>query len=231
MPQTGSLLTEHILAAHPNAVAAEEVVDLQQIIDAESARRLQPFPQWAGSATADDWSRLGQTYLARIEARRGKVAHFIDRNLPNWQLVGAALAMLPGARVVNSRRDAFVSCFACYRQLFVSGNEFSYDLDHVVSCWRDYDRISRHWQRLFPTRFLEHDYESWLAEPEARVRRLLAFCNLPFHPDCVEPPQAADAAPGNLSTGQLLRRDTARSAWYGDSLQRLRDLLGPAAAP
>jgi len=133
LPQSGSLLTEQILAAHPQAVAADEMGDLQQILDAESARRRQPLTQWAGSASTADWSRLGQAYLARIEGRRANASHFIDRNIDNWQAVGAALAMLPGARVVNSRRDAFESCFACYRQLFVSGHAFSYDLDHVVS--------------------------------------------------------------------------------------------------
>lgn len=229
LPQSGSLLTEQILAAHPQAVAADEMGDLQQILDAESARRRQPLTQWAGSASTADWSRLGQAYLARIEGRRANASHFIDRNIDNWQAVGAALAMLPGARVVNSRRDAFESCFACYRQLFVSGHAFSYDLDHVVSYWRDYDRLSRHWQRLFPAQFLEHAYEAWLADPQASVRRLLAFCGLPFEPDCVQPAQAADGAraPGGTPTGRLLRRDSLRSAWYGDSLQRLRALLGP----
>ncbi|MFC5436211.1 tetratricopeptide repeat-containing sulfotransferase family protein [Rhodanobacter umsongensis] len=231
LPQSGSLLTEQILASHPQAVAAAEGTDLGQILDAESARRRQPFPRWVGSATAADWSRLGHAYLARIEGRRGHLSHYVDRNTANWQLVGAALAMLPGARVVNSRREAFESCFACYRQLFVSGNEFSYDLDHMVGYWRDYDRLSRHWQRLFPARLLEHDYESWLVDPEVRVRRLLAFCGLPFDANCIRPARAADDAhsPGGISTEQLLRRDSARSAWYGDSLQRLRALLGTVA--
>lgn len=233
LPQSGSLLTEQILVAHPQATAADEVVNLQQILDAESARRRQPFPQWVGSAKAADWSRLGQAYLARTESGRGHKSCFVDRNLLNWQLVGAALAMLPGARVVNSRREAFESCFACYRQHFVSGNDFSYDLDHMVSYWRDYDRLSRHWQQLFPARFLEHDYESWLADPAARVRRLLEFCGLPFDPACVQPARPASGAhvPGGISTEQLLRRDSARSAWYGDSLQRLRALLGSVTSP
>lgn len=232
LPQSGSLLTEQILAAHPQAVAADDVDILQRILDAESARRQQPFPKWVASASTADWSRLGQAYLARIEGRRGNASHFIDRSIANWRLAGAALAMLPGARVVNSRRDAFESCFACYRHLFADGNEYSYDLDHMVSHWRDYDRLSRHWQQWFPAGFLEHDYESWLADPETRVRRLLAFCNLPFEARCVHPTQAGHgiSSPGGMSTVQLLRRDSMRSAWYGESLQRLRVLLGSAAA-
>jgi tetratricopeptide (TPR) repeat protein len=231
LPQSGSLLTEQILGAHPQVVVADGMVDLQQILDDESTRRRQPFPQWAPAATAADWSRLGQVYLERSGNRRGHASHFIDRNIFNWQWVGAALAMLPGARVVNSRREAFESCFACYRQLFASGNAFSYDLDHMVSYWRDYDRLGRHWQQLFPTRFLEHDYESWRAEPEARARRLLAFCELPFDPACLKPflTSARPPAPGHGQAESLLRRDSARSAWYGATLQRLHALLDSPA--
>lgn len=121
--------------------------------------------------------------------------------------------MLPGARVVNSRGDALETCFACYRQLFASGGEFSYDLDHIASYWRDYERLCRHWQRLFPQRFLEHAHESLQADPEARVRRLLAFCGLEYEPACL----ALHTAP-----------PIAHSARYGIELDRLRVLLGAA---
>ncbi|MFC5527393.1 tetratricopeptide repeat-containing sulfotransferase family protein [Rhodanobacter ginsengisoli] len=225
LPQSGSVLTEQVLAAHPQMAAAGDLTDLQQVINDESVRQGRPLRQWAKTATAADWSRLGRDYLARTECWRRRKPCFIDRSLHNWRLVGAALAMLPGARVVNSRRDAFENCFACYRQLFASGYEFTYDLDHMVSYWRDYDRLSRHWQRLFPTRFTDHGYEAWQADPEGQVRRLLDFCGLAFAPACVEFHRKQDASAGSMSPGQLLRRDSERAALYGKNLDRLRALL------
>jgi len=213
LPQSGADVTAQVLAAHPQVGTVDALPDLQQVISAESARCGQPFAQWARAATATDWARLGQDYLARTAQARGGKPRFVDASPLNWRLVGAALAMLPGARVVNSRGDALETCFACYRQLFASGHEFSYDLDHIASYWRDYDRLSRHWQRLFPQRFLEHAHASLQADPEAQVRRLLAFCGLDYDPACLavhrEPP-------------------IARSAPYGSELNRLRMLLGAA---
>jgi len=228
LPQAGSVLTEQVLAAHPLVTSSDELSDLRQVIDDESARRGRPFPQWARTATAADWARLGQDYLTRTERWRRREPCFIDRNLNNWQLVGAALAMLPGARVVNSRRDAFENCFACYRQLFASGHAFSYDLDHMVSYWRDYDRLSRHWQRLFPGRFIEHSYEAWQADPEARVRELLDFCGLVANPACFEVERIQGVSQHGVVPAQLLKRDSERSVLYGDQLDRLRALLAHA---
>lgn len=231
LPQSGSVLTEQILVAHPQLAAAGDLSDLQQVINEESVRRRRPLQQWAAMAPAADWLRLGRDYLARTECWRRRKPCFIDRSLHNWRLMGAALAMLPGARVVSSRRDAFENCFAFYRQLFASGHEFTCDLDHMVSYWRDYDRLSHHWQRLFPTRFIEHGYEAWQADPEVQVRRLLDFCGLAFAPACVVFHRKQGASPNSMSPGQLLRRDSERAALYGKNLDRLHALLGSGNTP
>ena len=115
--------------------------------------------------------------------------------------------------VVNSRGDALETCFACYRQLFASGHGFSYDLDHMTSYWRDYDRLCGHWQRLFPQRFLEHAHASMQADPEAQVRRLLAFCGLDYDPACLAVHR---------------EQPISHSAPYAGELKRLRVLLGTA---
>jgi hypothetical protein len=138
------------------------------------------------------------------------------------------MAMLPGARVINSRRDALENCFGCYRQLFVSGSDFSYDIDDLASYWHDYDRLSRQWQHLYPERFFEHVYEALQADPEAQVRRLLAFCGLNYDPACLafHRTQRTVNTASAAQVRQPLRQDTARAALYGDLLNRLRTLLG-----
>lgn len=230
LPQAGSVMTEQVLSAHPQVVRTDELDDLQQVLDDESARRHQLFPSWVRQATPADWARLGRDYLARTGKWRRREPCFIDRNLRNWKLVGAALAMLPGARVVNSRRDPFENCFACYRQLFASGHEFSYDLDHMVSYWHDYDRLSRHWQRLFPDRFFEHGYEAWLAGPQARTNDLLDFCGLAPDPACFDVEQIIGTRQHGVVPARLLRKDSERSARYGSLLDRLRGLLAQAGS-
>lgn len=104
-PRSGSTLVEHILASHPQVEGANEIKDLPQIIDAETRRRGVAFPLWGSDATAQDWQRLGNEYLARTARWREAKPRFTDKNLMNWYLVGAALAMLPAARVVIVWRD------------------------------------------------------------------------------------------------------------------------------
>ncbi|WP_108471770.1 tetratricopeptide repeat-containing sulfotransferase family protein [Rhodanobacter thiooxydans] len=225
LPHAGAGLAGQILAAHPDVGGVDESPELQRVISEESARRGQPLLQWVGAATPADWARLGRDYLARIGHGHRDRPRFIDANRLNGRVIGVALAMLPGARVVHCRRDALETCFACYRQLFASGHDFSYDLDDIASYWRDHERLGRHWQRLFPGRFLQHDYEALLAEPEAGVRRLLAFCGLEYDPACLGFQHESTPVRTALQRQRWLR-EPALAARYGAELDRLRLLLG-----
>jgi Tfp pilus assembly protein PilF len=231
VPRSGSTLTEQILASHPQVEGADEIETLPQILNEESSRRGQPFPQWVPVATAEDWRRLGDEYLARTHRWRQQRPLFTDKNLNNWAFVGAALAMLPGAHVMNSRRDPLETCFAWYRQLF--GNRsahFGYDLDDIVDYYAGYARLSRLWQQRFPRQYFDHEYESLQADAEGQIRRLLDFCGLPFDPACLAF-QHSSRAVLTLSAAQVrqpLRRDTARSARYGHKLDPLRARLRAA---
>ncbi|MEO8998327.1 MAG: sulfotransferase [Rhodanobacter sp.] len=228
LPRSGTTLTEQILASHPDVEGANEITDLPQVIEDESKRRGKPFPQWVRDATAEDWARLGRDYLARTERWRQERPRFTDKNLVTWQLVGAIMAMLPGAHVVSAHRDPLETCFACYRQLFSNGAYFSYDLTDMASHYRDYDRLSRHWQTMFPPRILDYPYEALLAEPETRIRQLLAFCELGFDEACLAPHLASRTVRSTASAAQVrqpLRAPAMHSARYAHELMPLRAQL------
>lgn len=228
LPRSGSTLVEQILASHPDVEGANEINDLREVIDAETRRRESAFPSWVLDATAEDWHRLGVDYLARTARWRNTKARFTDKNLLNWYLVGAALAMLPAARVVIVRRDPVETCLACYRQYFTGIAGFACDLGDMADYCANFLGLTRFWREKFPARVFDLQYETLVAEPQAVIPRLLSFCGLSFDPACLafhETPRAVLSAPSAAQVRQPLRRDTARSALYGDRLDGLRRRL------
>lgn len=231
IPRSGSTLVEQILASHPEVEGANEIKDLTQVIDAETHRRNSAFPLWVPDATAEDWQRLGREYLARTARWRARKPRFTDKSLVTWYLVGAALAMLPAARAVVVRRDPVETCLACFRQCFSERSGFACDLDEMADYCIDFLRLTRFWLEKYPNRVFDLQYESLVAEPESMIRRLLDFCGLPFDPACVEFHKTArtvQSLPSAAQVRQPIRRDTARSARYGDKLDRLRRRLRDA---
>jgi Flp pilus assembly protein TadD len=229
LPRSGSTLVEQVLAAHSRVEGAGELPVLANLVQAESQRRGEPFPAWVDRATARDWERLGEEYLAQAEpARRGRPVH-VDKALFNWPLVGAIRAMLPAARIVNCRRDALETCWSIYRQRFARGQQaFAYDLASIAACWTDYDRLMFRWHARHPGKIHELAYERLVAEPEPTVRALLDYCGLPFEPACLRAHMAKRTV-RTASAAQVrepLRDDTARAPRYGVLLDPLRRLLG-----
>lgn len=232
MPRSGSTLVEHILATHPDVEGANEIPDLPQVIEDESRRRGQPFPQWVAAATAEDWQRLGQDYLTRTARWRKQHPRFTDKNIINWPLLGAARLMLPGAKIIHCHRDPVETCFSCYRHLFRLGVHYSYDLDEMAGYYRDYERLSAFWLMRYPLYVLDFPYETLVQEPEPQIRRLLAFCDLPFDPACLTPHQTKREVLSTASAAQVresIRADTAHSAPYLQWLEPLRQRLAKHA--
>lgn len=136
--------------------------------------------------------------------------------------------MLPGAKIVHCYRDPVDTCFSCYRQLFNDGIHYSYDLMELAEHYRDYLRLSAYWLMRFPDWILDFSYEALLHDPEMQIRRLLAFCELPFDPACLSPHKAKRNVYSTASAAQVrqaIRQDTTRNAPYIEWLKPLRDRL------
>jgi tetratricopeptide (TPR) repeat protein len=228
LPRSSTTLIEQILAAHSSVEGASELPDLPAVIAQESKRRGIPFPTWMAQATPTDWERLGHEYLARTARWRATRPRFTDKLPNNWPMIGAALAMLPRAKIIDCRRDPLETCWSCYKQLFAPGLvRYAYDLGDLGAYWHDYDRLCRFWAERNPSSVRAQSYEALLAEPEREIRALLDFCGLPFEESCLRFHEAKRGV-RTVSSGQVrqpLRKDTARAARYGDLLAPLRDAL------
>lgn len=228
IPRSGSSLIEQILASHPEVEGANEIIDLPAILDGESRQCGRAWPVWVPGATPVDWQRLGTDYLARTARWRERKPRFTDKNLATWKHIGAALAMLPAARVVVVRRDPVEACLACYRQWFASGTQFAYDLDEMADYCIDFIRLTRFWLRQYPDRVFDLEYEALLADPETVTRRLLDFCGLQFDPACLDFHRTRRTVISAASAAQVrqpLQRDTTRASRYGHLLDGLRQRL------
>lgn len=228
MPRSGTTLIEQILASHSQVEGAGELPDLSLVIGEESRRRGQPFPRWVAAARPEDWQRLGERYLERTAHWRSKRPMFTDKLPGNWLYVGAIRAMLPGARIVISRRDPLETCFSCYRQLLPDGNDFSRTPEDLAAFWRDFDRSANLWTALHPLHVYQHGYETMVADPEPSIRKLLEACGLPFEEACLRFHESVREvrSPSATQVRRPMQADTAQALRYGSLVDPLRLALG-----
>jgi tetratricopeptide (TPR) repeat protein len=187
LPRSGSTLIEQILASHSQVDGTHELGDLGRQVKKlqKGSKPGERFPETILDVAPEDWRRLGDGYLRTTAKFRGDAAYFIDKNPNNYSLIGILRLALPNARIVNARRHPLDSCYGSYKQLFASGQPFSYDLEEIGEYYLQYQRLMDHWHAVLPGYVLDVQYEHVVADLETQVRRILDFCGLPFEESCL----------------------------------------------
>ena len=224
LPRSGSTLLEQMLSAHPQVEGASELPDLGEVLVAESQRRGQPWPAWIPQATAQDWLRLGRDYLKRTARWRSRKPRHTDKLPENWKFVGVLRAMLPGAHVVDMRRDPLETAWSCFKQQFYQLPHFACDFADIAACMHHCERALDAWRDRDPAHIHVQHYEALVADPEAQLRRLLGAIGLDYAPSCLDyarSPRSVRTASA-AQVREPLRADTARAPRYGALLDPLR---------
>jgi tetratricopeptide (TPR) repeat protein len=190
LPRSGSTLLEQILASHSQVEGTQELPNIQQIVtrmhgfgpENDDPR----YPRILATLRADDFATLGAEYLNATRVyRTAGTAFFIDKMPNNFRHVGLLHLMLPNARIIDARREPMACCFSNFKQLFASGQEFTYSIDDIARYYRTYLDLMSHWDSVLPGRVLRVFHEDVVDDLEGNVRRLLHFCGLEFEESCV----------------------------------------------
>ena len=232
MPRSGSTLIEQILASHSQVDGTHELGDLPKV--AKRIRRFSPerasFPANLRDLSPENWKEVGNDYIESTRKFRDDAPNFIDKNPNNFIFIGLLKIALPGARIINARRHPLDSCFGTFKQLFASGQPFSYDMTELGEYYLQYQRLMDHWNEVIPGYVLDVQYEDVVADLEEQVRRILDFCNLPFEESCLRFHET-DRAVKTASSEQVRRPIYSSSVnlWkhYEKNLDELFEILKP----
>jgi tetratricopeptide (TPR) repeat protein len=190
LPRAGSTLLEQILASHSQVEGTMELPDILRIVQElqgrESTDADPRYPRVLAELPAEEFRRLGEKYLADTRVYRAGKPRFIDKMPNNFRHIGLIHLILPNAKIIDARREAMACCFSNFKQLFASGQEFTYCLEDIARYYRSYFELMAHWDAVLPGKILRVEHENVVEDLEGNVRRILAFCGLEFEPQCVE---------------------------------------------
>ena len=121
-------------------------------------------------------------------------------------------------------------CFSGFKQLFATGQEFTYGLEEIGTYYRDYVELMDHWDQVLPGKVLRVHYEDVVADLEPQVRRILEHCGLPFEEACLKFHETERSV--RTPSSEQVRQPIYKSGleqWrnFEPYLDRLKQALGP----
>jgi tetratricopeptide (TPR) repeat protein len=237
LPRAGSTLIEQILASHSQVEGTQELADIQRVVmelrgratDLDNPR----FPGVLAELSREDFRRFGERYMTdtRVFRTEAPPPFFIDKMPNNFRYLGLIHLMLPNAKIIDARREPMACCFSNLKQLFSTGQEFSYSIDDIARYYRTYLELMRHWNEALPGRILKVQHEDVVDDLEGSVRRILEFCGLPFESSCLDFHKTERSV--RTASSEQVRRPIFREGldqWrnYEPWLEPLREALGDA---
>ncbi len=234
MSRSGTSLVEQIVASHPKAYGAGELLDM--IIIANELR-LSDFPAAGQVHHPERLSQLAVDDAARryhemASKRAPGAAKFTDKNPFNYQHIGLIHLMFPGAKVIWCRRNPIDVCVSNYFQDFEDSIPFASDLGHLALMHRLHEQLMQHWQRLFSGMIMELHYDDLVDHQEAKTRDLLSFIGLPWDERCMRfyESDRITVTASNDQVRKPLYKSSGRYSPYEKHLAQLRKDLGLAPA-
>ena len=186
MPRSGSTLIEQILASHSDVEATMELPYMKGLGELYMVAETVNTPLPIVGLEAGKLAEIGKQYLKASNLHRTESKPFFIDKLPdNFFCVGLIAMVLPGAKIIDARRNPLDTCVGNYRQSFGRGKEFSYDLGELVDHYLQYRRVMQHWEQVLPEKVLAVDYEALVENTESEIRRILSYCDLPWEDACL----------------------------------------------
>jgi len=241
MPRSGSTLIEQILSSHPLVYGAGELdLVIKHLTEMHwpfagyllpsAGGGLRPSPP---PAPPNRYFReRGAAYVKALRGYNARAQRIVDKMPGNYIYLGMIHLCLPKATIIHSVRDPLDTCLGCYKQLFATGNETTFDMAMIGQHYQRYRRLMDHWQRVLPGRVIEVAYERLVADPETEIRRLLAACGLPWHEGCLrfhETQRPVSTASMNQVRQPIFKSAVGRWRRYEKHLGPLLEALGPYA--
>lgn len=219
MPRSGTTLTEQIISSHPDVFGAGELPDIIR-----TKRRM-------GDLTLDNLKEAGETYLELSAARdkSGNAKRITDKMPGNYLNIGLIHLILPNAKIIHCRRNPMDTCLSNYKQNFMVGQHWSYDLEDLGEEYQRYEDLMAYWHEQLPGRILDINYEDTVGDLESQARKLINYIGLEWNDACLEPhkqKRAVLTASKSQVTKPVYKTSVEKWRIYEKQLQPLADILG-----
>jgi tetratricopeptide (TPR) repeat protein len=178
MPRSGTTLVEQIVSSHSNVFGAGELEFLNQAIN-NSGWQLEKDRKRV-------FSRVRSFYNLKIS--EVSTASIITDKMPlNFRWVGFILNALPDAKIVHVKRNPAAVCWSNLKTYFPSeGMGFTFDSQDIAKYYRLYKDLMDFWQRKYPEKIYNLNYESLTENQEEETRKLLGYLELEWEDNVLE---------------------------------------------
>ena len=181
MPRSGTSLTEQIIASHPQAFGAGELIFLNLLASNHLNDVL------LGQLNDEFMQKHSLEYENYLRSFSHDAKRIVDKMPGNFHWLGLFHCMFPNGKIIHVRRNPTDTCLSIYFQNFSPLHSYAFDLEDLAFYYQEYKRLMTHWRQALPPEcWLEIDYEQLTEDLEGWSRKIIEFLELPWDAQCLD---------------------------------------------
>ena len=210
VPRCGSTLVEKIIGSGEKYVPmGEETAVLEEFITREIMKK-QSLNLGTINQNRDD--------ITNIYKQRGLISDkfdniFTDKSLNNFFFLKFIKEIYPESKIINCKRNILASIMSIF-QNHLTELAWAHNLDNIFKYFDNYFKTIDVYEKLNPNSIYHLDYEKLVNNPIEESKKLMKFCELPWHKKCLEFYKRQDLFSKTASNVQI------RQAVYKHSLDK-----------
>ncbi len=198
MPRSGTTLMDKMLCQSKELVSLGELNDIAQNVKRISEVQTSAVltPEIIKGASLAPATTLSEGYQARYQTLKLSEPRGCDKQPFNFYYIDFIVSAFPKAKIILMVREKEDCCIANMRQLYQAQSPFhhyGFKLEHIAAFYDDYLDLAEHFAAKYPINVTLQSYEQLVTEGEQTMRRVYAFCDLPYADDCLSFYTAASA--------------------------------------
>lgn len=198
------------------------VADVEATLRA-SSDRVELYPRSVLGLDQRSVDQLAAIHHRELKKHSASARRVTNKHLQNWLYLGLVDVLFPGSRIIDVRRNAIDNCLACYTIGLGPNFPYSYNLEHLARVHRGYERLMDHWHSALRVPILSVNYEDIVADSEFWSRRMIDFCGLDWHENCLRFHEVGTKKGSDTPT---LSYDQVRQPIYKSSVGRAERFAG-----
>lgn len=227
MPRSGTTLTDQILNAHSKVGGAGETKYIFDVFDYVSSSDRELKFEELPTLEERLFKEGGELFVDALISQVKGVQHVTDKLPNNYKYVGFIHSILPNAKIIHCRRHPLDVVLSCFMQRFadLTGNLWSFNLEHAAHEYKFYYQQMKDWERILPGKMHVSIYEKLVENTEAEAKRIIDFCGLEWEENCLNFKESKTAV--RTASAYQVRQgiyQTSRFKW-----KKYEEQLAPAA--
>ena len=186
MPRSGTTLVQQIISSHPKVFGVGESNQFSNKINECFFKENGFLKENLYNFDPINFNKIGEEYIKNIRQLSADTKHILVKDLLNFTWLGFIKLIFPNAKIVHCVRNPMDTCVSLFKNYFVGGVDFSYDLIEMGEYYNLYRDIMLFWNNILPNYYVNIFYEELINDPKKQIEKLLNVCNLEWNESCMQ---------------------------------------------